>query len=458
MDITRALAENIVNATYEGLPVEVVTKTKKHILDTLGIMFPPSTLEAACMALEEIARETGGKPESTLIGFGGKVPCSMAAFVNGSLCHPMDYDDSGEDVPSHPSAHTFPAALAMAERVGNVTGREFITAVALGLDLNVRLLSSANGSLLEDYPWSPVSVFGVFSATAVAGKLLALSDQQMINAFGIAVDRASGITKSLVSPDSEVRSIRDAFGNREGVLAALMAQKGISACKNGIEILYKVFYNNNYDPLLLASNLGTEFWGLKVGFKAWPCCRLFHTHVKAALDIAKEHQVDPEKIEEVVVTVGSVVNDATCTPLAEKQRPRLSINAKISLPFVMGVIFAKKEVAIGNFLPENLDDPKVLEMIKRVKPVFDPLLPKGVLAPGTVEVRMRGGKSFTKTEHLPYGHSKHPMTDHELVAKFKDCALYSKKGMSEGTIARLVEKILDLEKVNNMREITELLA
>jgi 2-methylcitrate dehydratase PrpD len=57
-------------------------------------MFPAITLERTCIALEEIAKEGGGKPESTLIGFVGKAPCSMAAFINGSLCHPVDYDDS----------------------------------------------------------------------------------------------------------------------------------------------------------------------------------------------------------------------------------------------------------------------------------------------------------------------------------------------------------------------------
>ena len=113
MEVTRALAKNIVNAEYENLPAEVIGKTKRHILDILGVMFPPSTLEKGCMALEEIAREGGGRPESTLIGFGGKVPCWMAAFVNGSICHPLDYDDTIDEFINHPSAHTFPAALAV---------------------------------------------------------------------------------------------------------------------------------------------------------------------------------------------------------------------------------------------------------------------------------------------------------------------------------------------------------
>jgi len=136
----------------------------------------------------------------------------------------MDYDDTIDEFPNHPSSHTFPAAFAVAERVGNVSGEDFITSVALGVDLNVRLSAAPKGRVGEDYPWFSVPIFGVFSATAAAGKLLGLTVDEMVNAFGIAVDRVSGITESLNSPDSEIRAIRDGFGNREGVLAALMAK------------------------------------------------------------------------------------------------------------------------------------------------------------------------------------------------------------------------------------------
>jgi 2-methylcitrate dehydratase PrpD len=160
MESTRLLAENVVKATYEALPPEVVEKTKRHILDILGVMFPSSTFEKGCKALEEITREGGGEEESTLIGFGGKAPSWMAAFVNASLCHPMDYDDTVDEFPNHPSSHTFPAAFAVAEKVGNVSGEDFITAVALGIDLNVRLSAAPKGRVGEDYPWFPCPFLG----------------------------------------------------------------------------------------------------------------------------------------------------------------------------------------------------------------------------------------------------------------------------------------------------------
>lgn len=458
MSLTRALAENIVRTNYESLPVPVIEKTKRQILDILGVMFPPSTLERACIALEEIAKEGGGKPESTFIAFGGRGPCWMAAFVNGSLCHPLDYDDSLDEFSGHASGHAFPAAFAVAERLENVTGKEFITAVALGIDLNVRLCAVLKGSSFIDYPWFPITVFGSFSATAAAGKILGLTTEEMVNAFGITLDRTSGITESMTSPDSEVRAIRDGFTNREGVFAGLMAKKGITACKEGIEKLYKIFYGNNYDSSSLTSNLGVDFLGLKVGFKPWPCARPIHTYIKAALNILAEYDLQAGNIDEVVLTVGKHGRDILFSPLEEKRRPKLGINAKLSLPFVMGVALTKKRVTIEDFLSKNLEDPEVLEIAGKVKCRFDPELIKRAFGPGIVEIRTRDGRSFSKRVDIPYGHPENPMSDAELLLKFKDCARYAKKSLPMEKVNHLSKEILALERVENMKEIGEMLA
>ncbi|MBN2062229.1 MAG: MmgE/PrpD family protein [Deltaproteobacteria bacterium] len=458
MRYTKKIAENIVNTRYEDLPHEVIEKTKRHILDILGVMLPSSRFEKSCKALEEIAKEGGGKEESTLIGFGGKVPCWMAAFVNGSLCHPMDFDDTVDEFPNHPSSNIFPAALAVSERNGNVSGREFITAVALAMDLSVRLAAAPKGKVGQDFPWFSVTVFGGFSAAAVTGKILGLNLDQMVNAFGISLDRSFGITESMNAPESEFRAIRDGFGNREGLLAALMAEKGIAASRSAFEILYKVYYDDEYDPLLLTSNLGKDFWGLKVGLKAWPCCRVSHTYIKAAMDMITEHEIKPEKIREIILTVGKFGRDFLCEPREIKLRPKVSIQAKLSLPFIMGLVFVKKRVLIEDFFPESLENRDVLEVAEKTRYVFDEELAPDSIGTGIVEIRMRDGSSFIKKEDIPYGNPKNPMSDEELRTKFNDCAQYSLKPMDNKAIDNIRKKILDMENIENITEISEMLS
>ncbi len=272
MELTKKITENS-KARYEDLPLKTRELTKRNILDTLGVMFPPTTLDKACASVCEIAREQGGIKESNIIGFGGKVPCTMAAFVNGSLAHALDYDDVSDVFPHHPSANVFPATLAAAEKTGGISGKEFITAIALGNDLSIRLSASVGQQAMSNQPWFPFSTFGVFSATLGAGKAIRLTEDQMVNALGIAVNRVFGTIECILDESSDIRGIRDGFTNREGVFCALMAGRGIAGSKDGIEKMLKHYYKNEHDPDILLSDLGKDFKGAEVSIKPWPVAK-----------------------------------------------------------------------------------------------------------------------------------------------------------------------------------------
>ena len=94
----------------------------------------------------------------------------------------------------------------------------------------------------------------------------------------------------------------------------------------------------------------------------------------------------------------------------------------------------------------------------KVKYKYDPQLPKGIIIPSTVEVRTKSGRSFSRAEDIPCGHPENPMSDEQLLTKFEDCARYARKTMSAEKIAHLAKQILELEKVENIKEITQMLA
>ena len=137
MDAAYLLAKNLVNVKYEDIPNEVVEHTKKQILDILGVALGGSS-KAGVKELAEIVTEWGGKEESTIFCYGKKVPAPNAAQVNATMGHALDYDDTGRR-PHASLGGNCADALAMAERQGKVSGREFITAVALGVDMMGRL-------------------------------------------------------------------------------------------------------------------------------------------------------------------------------------------------------------------------------------------------------------------------------------------------------------------------------
>ena len=457
MHLTETIARSIAETDYDSIPADVREKTKLSILDTLGVMVPPSSLDETCERLAEIVTEESGPGRSTMIGLGKKGSAVMAAYLNGSFAHVLDYDDTIDDLGHHPSAQTVPAALAVAERLGDVSGRELIAAVALGSDLGARLSASPTGRLGVDHRWFPISNFGVFSATAAAGKLLRLSEGQLVNALGLALHRCHGQLDAIAAPESELRAIRDGFINKEGVLCALLAGGGVKACRNGVELFFENYYDNRFDAERLLSGLGEEYRHAGVSLKPWPCCRLTHGYVEATRGILARNGIDPANIGEITLVVSEGTRDLFCEPEAEKRAPALSIQAKFSLFFTVaaGVV---KTPQIADFLPENLQDPDVLAVVGKVRyRVADDLGPAAEITPAIVEVHTKNGSVHSDRLDDVYGHPNSPMSHEDVIAKFRDCLRYARQPIPEPRIDRLIDTLLRLDAVQDVREVSALL-
>ena len=130
-DMVHALAEFAAGVEYRRLPDDAVEGAKKSILDTLGVILAASGLEPAMTPIIDLVRETGGRAESSVFGFGDRVPAIMAAFANGAMAHCLDFDDQ-TPWGQHAASSIIPAVFAVAERRGGVSGKDLIAAVAVG--------------------------------------------------------------------------------------------------------------------------------------------------------------------------------------------------------------------------------------------------------------------------------------------------------------------------------------
>lgn len=182
MNESAILAEYVANTVYADLPERAVAMTKMSLLDALGVTLAAGGLCAECGAFVEIARESGGKKESTILGFGDRVPAHMAAFANGAMAHALDFEDAHDLALVHPNAATVPAALAIAESIGNVNGKDFITAMAVGCDVVCRLGLALKENPAE-YGWYMPPILGSFGAAAATGKLLNLDEPEFSTHF-----------------------------------------------------------------------------------------------------------------------------------------------------------------------------------------------------------------------------------------------------------------------------------
>ncbi|HEX78179.1 MAG TPA: MmgE/PrpD family protein [Dehalococcoidia bacterium] len=458
MDSSFEFAENIVNIRYSDLPAEVVEITKRCILDTLGVMLAASSLAPDVKEIVEMVKEGGGKEESTIIAFGGRVTAWMAAFANGTMGHPLDYDDTHDPAIVHPTAHTIPAAFAIAERIGGVNGEDFITAVALANDMVCRLGLALNKGLFG-YGWLRPVVLGFFSSTAAAGKLLGLNRDQMVNAFGLVLNQVAGSLEPVHTPGSAFRAIRDAFSAKAGVLSALMAERGVPGDRNSLQGkygLFNLYFQGDYDPTRLTAELGKRFEGVNVSFKPWPACRNAHPFITATLDIVKGNGIKPEDTEAILLAGGSFAQ-SLCEPLEERRRPKASIDAKVSLPFIIGAALARGKVVLSDFTPAGLNDPAALEMAQKVTFRFEERFNTSGIEPALVEIKTKDGGTYSKEVEFAYGHPQNPMTLDDLIAKFRDCASYSVRPLANDAVDQVIQMVTNLEGVEDVGAVVRLL-
>ncbi len=456
-DAAYDFAAHVVRTNYEDIPKDVVEVTKKDILDVIAVAIAGSSVGVGCKEIVELVKEGGGREDSTILGYGGKVPAWMAAFANGSMAHALDYDDTLDDGATHIGAGTIPAALAVSERVGGVSGKQLIAAVTSGLDIGGRIAMAAQPNGIIVGRWVMPMIGGYFSGTAAAGKILGLTSEQIVNGLGLAYSQCSGAFE-LVWGVGSLKGIYPASVGKSTVLAALMAQKGVAGPKETIEGkagLMKLYYDGVYDAGILTKDLGSEYYGARISFKPWPCCRWSHTAVDVTLGLLKNHDIKAGDVEQITVWTNDV-SQTLFEPLDVRQRPTNLTEAQFSLPFILASTVSKGRLGIGAFTADSLGDPGVLALARKVVPRQGPRIDGRDLGI-KVEIGTRKG-AFSGETHVAYGHPDKPISMDDLVKKAQDCFNYAVRPIPKTRADEVIDRLANLEREKDVGELIGLLA
>jgi len=460
IDLCRDIADFIADTAYEKLSLQAVGGAKRTILDTLGVILAAGGMEPAVRPVVEFAKESGGRGESSVLGFGGRVPAVMAAFANGAMAHCLDYDDQ-TPWGQHAASSLVPAVLAVTERVagqrGAVPGKDVIAAVAIGQDLFNRFRRCIDWH--KD--WNFSTTMGVYSATAACGFLLRLSREQLAHSLGIASMQSCGTAAVLNAVGSDLRAMYAGFPARGAVTAALLAQKGITGvprlfeAKHGVLDLY---FGNRFDRTAFLQGLGMEYTGGLTLYKRWPAVGTAHSHIHATIELVKAHSLPAADIAEIRVSVGDY-HRLMSEPLEARRAPATLVDAKFSLPFLVAVAAVRGEMSLNDFTAAGLKDPKVLEAARKVVLVDDPTLDwKLELPPGRVEMVMRDGRRFERVgTHVP-GNPEAPMNWDDIVRKFADCASFAPRPLTLEDVAEVHRSVERLEGMDDATRILRVLA
>lgn len=418
-DTVEAFASYVVEQRGRALPPEVVTATTRSVVDTLACMAAGRRAPVVDGALE-VASRWGGAETSTVCAERAKLPAYLATFVNASMVHQHDFDDTHDRAVCHPTSASLPAALAVAEERGGVAGGDLVTAVAVGNDIACRLAAAITGSLW-DYPWIRAPFVGIFGAVAAAGYVGGLTAAEMRHAFGLALPQVASTLESVVGPDSDVRSIRDGLIYKDAVLAVELAAAGVrgdARVFDGPYGFYEAYHRGEYDPVVLVDGLGETFRGTEVSLKPWPSCRHTHATLTALLDALAAGDSDPVQVE--------VRHGTGNQRLIDKPWPQSRIDALCHLPYVVATALVHGSVPLSAFEGEALDDPRLREELRRVSWVPTKEHDRhGAIEPGHVVIRFADGQVVERAVDIALGHPSNPMPRERFQAKITDCLQYA---------------------------------
>ena len=443
---------------FQDLPPRTVEVTKRTILDTLGVILAGSTA-AGVSALLSLAREWAGAEQSTILVHGGKkVPAPLAVMVNSTMARARELDDCHNPTGQHASVPVVPAALAMAECVGGISGEKLITAVAVGEDIQDRI-ALAQEHKVGDAPWT-TGFFAPFGAAVAAGKILGLAETQMMHAIGLAFTEASDTIQSHLDGSLGQR-VHNGQAARQGVECALMAARGITGPHNALEGPFG-FYNSHgrgeYVRERALEGLGSRFLIDGVSVKLFPCCKQIHPAAGAALKLVEENDLGPEDIEDIEVRVNVNAFHQVCQPEELKRRPRTSLNAQWSIPFTVGLAVAKRSIALEDYTEEGIKNPAALSVSGKVRCMHDPEIDRmgAIVSPGIVTIRTVDGRTLTRRgNHVP-GDPEEPLSFEDCAKhKFRNYLPWAAKPIPEAGAEEVIQAIAGLERVGDVSRLAE---
>ena len=452
---SESIGNFVENLSFKDLPIEVINKVKVLFLDALGTCAAASKKKYA-KAIIELIKELGGKPESTLFIYGGKLPAVNAVLINAALVHGLDFDDTHAEASVHPSACIFPTALAVGE-AKEFDGKSIITAAVSGYETIIRIGLAAKGSF-HDRGFHATPICGVFAAAVVAGKLLKLTTLQLQHALGICGSQAAGLQEFL-NDGTWVKRLHPAWAAHSGIFAALLAEKGYTGPYKIFEGrfgLFKGFFpdERRYDLNQIDKDLGINWEILGISIKPYPCCHSIHSFLDCSLYLKNKYRIKNEDIEEILCIISERGAEIVCKPIDVKRKPDNTYGAQFSLPFTIATILVKNNLSLKEYSEDNLKNPEIIKLASKVNYITEPNIHNQKYFPGHVRIKMKNGKVYEHAINKHWGCPENPMSQEEIEKKFrKNVESIFSKDQTE----MIIDKINNLEKLQNISELTKLL-
>ena len=406
---------------FEDLPADVVEGTKLRILDVIGLAIA-GLGTAYGESVRKAAVAMGSSGEGRIFGTGERVGTSTAAFANGALAQALEFDDTHNESIVHMSSPSVAVALALAE-TQNLSGKQVIAAIALSNEIASRVGSVAPGQF-HRRGFHPTGLFAPFGTTYLAGTLLGLSEEQLVNAAGIVGSFAAGILQCWVD-GTDSKYLHSGWAAQSGIVAAFLARAGTTGPRAVFEGRFGFMASHlpessTRDFARITDALGATWESRRSSFKPFPAAHVIHPSIAALLRLRRQHAIDPASVREIACPVASYIVPIVCEPTAEKRRPKSDSHGRVSLQYTLAEAMAAGRLGKNAYQASALQNPEILRLADAVTYNVDPSFPGPERFKGQVKVTLHNGAVYEAIEEHNRGSAENPMSTADLISKFEE--------------------------------------
>jgi 2-methylcitrate dehydratase PrpD len=376
----------------------------------------------------------------------------MAALANGTAAHAVELDDVTTESSLHPGVAVIPAALALAEEL-DARPTRLLEAIVCGYEVTMRVGNALNPASAYARGFHPTGVAGIFGATMAAGRLLELSEDQLVHALGIAGTLASGSLEYL-SDGAWTKRLNAGWAGHAGITAAQLALAGFTGPASVFEGRLGVLhaYSDAALPSALLEGLGETLQVMRVSIKPYACCRYNHGLIDCMLELRAQHAFSLDDVACVRLGVLSGGALLVADPIEQKRAPLNSVDAQFSAPYAAAAALVFGSGSIDVYTPEHISNGVVRSLMSRTECYRDPSLDVAYPRqwPAAAELVLRNGQVLATRVEYALGEPENPVSRDALVAKFESLA-----ADSVANPLALAERILTIDTTESVRGLLE---
>jgi 2-methylcitrate dehydratase PrpD len=445
LELTKQAAEFASAVKISDLPDRCTEATTIGIADCIGVMIAGAG-EEAVRIVAAMVPAAGGKDTAPEIPSGRKLSAPDAALVNGVAAHVLDYDDVA--LSGHPSAVLVPAILAEGWTLSS-SGEDVIAAYVAGYEIWA-LLEALEPGPYHERGFHPTAILGTVAAAAACARLHGFDARKSAHAIAIGASLASGLVANFGTMTKSFHAGRTA---QSGIIAARLAGQGFTGATDVLE--HRTGFMRAHSPSSRPqldgddAALGSQ-WRLPrsgINVKRYPTCYATHRSIDAMIDLAQQHDLKADAVEEIRVRTGS-----TQKLMLRNNNPQTGLEAKFSMEFALSAALVARRVGLSELTDSFVRRPDVAANFAKLKITVTEEKADLDFAPDDrVSVVLKSGEVI---EHAPVTHAKgswqRPMTRGELEDKFLDCAT---RRFDRDCASRLFDQLWSISGLASVRDL-----